>query len=190
MRDFLLGVLLVLILTALGLGAFGIYSHISLDSRLEELSEQVDNQSEVVDNQFAELSDQLDNEIGQLTQQVEELAQQVEELQEHQVLIPYRVFVPPQLKIGNIEKLEQSVKFKVMDAFTMPAITVSPGQVYEFPAKATVEITDPYFVGEVEVRDVTVIDYEGNIIVDSKPVFVAEATIIEIEPMPEAEHEE
>ena len=185
MRDFLLGVLLVLILTALGLGGFGIYSHFTLDSRLEELSEHVDNQSELANNQLTELSDQLDSEMEQLAQQIEELGQQVEELQEHQVLIPYRVFVPPQMKIGNIEKLEQSVKFKVMDAFSMPVLTVSPGQVYEFTAKATVEITDPYFVGEVEFRDVTVIDYEGNIIVDSKPISVAEATIIEIEPMPE-----
>lgn len=178
MRDFLLGVLLVLILTALGLGAFGIYSHISLDSRLEELGEQVDNQSEVVDNQLTELSDQLGSEI-------EQLGQQIEELQEHQVLIPYRVFVPPQMKIGNIEKLEGSVKFKVTDDFSMPAIIVSPGQVYEFPAGATVEITDPYPVGEIEFRDVTVKDAEGNIIVDSKPISVAKATIIEIEPTPE-----
>ena len=177
MRDFLLGILVISVLAAIGLGGFGIYSHFSLDSQLEELSERVGNQSATFDDRLGELSDRLGSEL-------EELTQQVEELQEHQALVRYSVFVPPEVKVSNIEKLETSISFVVRDDFSIPAITVYPGQVYEFPAGATVEITYPYLVGGVEFRDITVKDATGEILLTSEPISVAEATIIEIEPTP------
>jgi|GEM_PF-5554455 len=166
MRDFLLGILVVSVVAAIGLGGFGVYSWISLDNRLEELGDRVDSQSVAVDNRL------------------EELTQQVEELQEHQALVRYSVFIPPQVEVSNIEKSEASISFVVRDDFSIPAITVSPGQVYEFPAGATVEITYPYLVGGVEFRDITVKDATGEILLTSEPISVAEATIIEIEPTP------
>ena len=154
MRDFLLGVLVMSVLAAIGLGGFGVYSYVTLDNRVGELSDR-------------------------LNSKLEELTQQVEELQEHQLLVPYRVFIPPQIEVSNIEKLEASISFKVWNDFSIPAISVSP-----FPAQATVEITDPYLEGGIEVRAVTVIDAGGNILVKNEPIPVAEATIIEIEPTP------
>ena len=175
MRDFLLGILVISVLAAIGLGGFGVYSWISLDNQLEELSDQVGDQSGTFDDRLGELS-------GRLNSKFEELTQQVEELQERQLLVPYRVFIPPQVEVSNIEKLETSISFVVRDDFSIPAITVYPGQVYEFPAGATVEITYPYLVGGVEFRDITVKDATGEILLTSEPISVAEATIIEIEP--------
>ena len=157
MRDFLLGVLVILVLAAMGLGGFGVYGYVSLDGRL------------------AEVGNRLDSELA-------EFSQRLGELQEHHLLIPYRVFVPPQLKVSNIEKSEASITFKVWNAFSIPAISVSLGETYEFPAQATVRITDPYSLGDVEVRAVTIIDAKGNIIVDSEPIPVSEASFISIDP--------
>ena len=174
MRDFLLGVLVISVIAAIGLGGFGIYSYFTLDDRVEKLSDRVDSQFVAIDNQIGELSEQLNGKL-------EELSQQVEELQERQVLFPYRISIPPQVELSNIEELETSISFKVWDDFSIPAITVYP---YEFPAQATVVITDPYVEGGIEVRAITVIDSIGNILLNSEPIPVVGDTIIEIEPTP------